>query len=227
MWLLHGFSFFNLKEWYVPKPFGQGTVGNPMTSQILAWLHPTLCKHLCWCAEPFRSYFTGQGSLIYQAEPNSVKCHLLLGFDRITTHCVGSLFAWDDAHAFDMTWLVCLAVCYGKHPSETCHLCPVLVTTISPVMRALQRLMSFSDVTMCYLLLTTVGLHFTFWYAAICLSVFCLLLSHLASLPPSRFLFHSPNIRGLSCTGWDFHEEYNWHLYPLHMSKLNVSSTEE
>lgn len=74
-----------------------------------------------------------------------------------------------------MTWLVCLAVCYGKHPSETCHLCPVLVTTISPVMRALQRLMSFSDVTMCYLLLTTVGLHSTFWYAAICLSVFCLL----------------------------------------------------
>lgn len=86
-----------------PKPFGRGTVGNPMTSQILAWLHPTWCKHLCWCAEPSRSYFTGPGSLIYQAEPNSVKCHRLLGFDRVTTRCDSSLFARDGAHASDMT----------------------------------------------------------------------------------------------------------------------------
>lgn len=161
-----------------------------MTSHILTWLHPTLCKHRSSCAEPFRSHFAAQALSTYQAEPHSVNCYPPLAFDCIRTD--GRWFARDGAHASDVTWLVCLAVCDGKHPSETCHLCPVLVTTISPVMRALQRLISFSDVTMCYLLLTTVGFHSAFWNTAICLSLLLFTLwSHLTSLPPSHFLIHS------------------------------------
>ena len=68
---------------------------------------------------------------------------------------------WRDLSA----WLSAVENIHMKHV-----ICPVLVTT-SPVMRALQRLMSFSDGTMCYLLLTTVGLLFTFWCPSIYLSL--------------------------------------------------------
>lgn len=86
---------------------------------------------------------------------------------------------WCDLSA----WLSAVENIHVKHV-----ICPVLVTTISPDMWALQRLMAFSDETMGYLLLTTVSLLFIFWYGAISLSLACLL-CYLTSLF-SYAIFH-------------------------------------
>lgn len=86
---------------------------------------------------------------------------------------------WCDLSA----WLSAVENIHVKHV-----ICPVLVTTISPDMWALQRLMAFSDETMGYLLLTAVSLLFIFWYGAISLSLACLL-CYLTSLF-SYAIFH-------------------------------------
>lgn len=115
--------------------------------------------------KPFWSRSTGSG-LIHQVEPHWVKRRRpLIGSDPVIAVCSNSALIF-------LMWLVCSAVCCGRHPSETCQLRPVLVTNISTVVRLMQRLMSFSDVMMCCLLLATVGPRSPFSHPSL---LYCLL----------------------------------------------------
>lgn len=132
---------------------------------------------------------------------DNVECDLYVELSVITVYLAEMLLMpviWRDLSA----WLVALENIHMKHV-----ICPVLVTTISPLMRVLQRLMAISDETMCYLRLTTVGLLSTFWCPLIRLSLlFTLYFSSLIFLSlfsQTSFLIPKHRALCLGCTGWD------------------------
>ncbi len=100
------------------------------------------------------------------------------------THCDHSLFGRHGAHASDVTWLVCLAVCCGTHPYETCHLSCACYYHFPCHASAAQAngFFRWDDVLSSW---PQFGIHSVFWYPAICLSLSCL-----PCYPTSRLSLH-------------------------------------
>lgn len=161
------------------------------------------CKRPFWCAAPHMSSLLIRTHLTLRAEPESVKCGLLhvTLLVSIASNRLRSQFIWPRCCSClwcDVTRLLGCPLWKTSIWNMSSALCLLLPFPLS-CERALHRLMAFSDGTMCYLLLTTGGLHSAFWYPAICLSLSCLL-----CYPTSFSLLHSSGIPGRS-TLWKRH----------------------
>lgn len=157
---------------------------------IQAQPHPTLCKHLCLCADLFQLllYLSGCSHLLSRTSPSKVLPSAWFWWCR--TRCDRSVFGQRRRSCLwcDVTRLLGCLLWNTSIWNMSSVLC--LLLPFPPVMRALHRLMAFSDGTMCYLLLTTVwhplrlliSCHLSF-------PLLFTLLSHLSCLISSLFLF--------------------------------------
>lgn len=148
------------------------------SSLILHLIYKTFCERLS-CYSQFGLSLSSSQCRRYYQSLNKRRWHSWSSFYRfgsndsaerrtdssvIRVDLAGTLLMpamWRDLSA----WPPAVENIHMKHV-----ICPALVTTISPVMRALHRLMAFSDGTRCFSLSTAVGLLSPFWCPSISLS---------------------------------------------------------